>query len=68
VTKKLIDLDEKLLAEAKEILGASTQRETVTRALDDVVRRHRRREYVDLLTSGQFDLADPKTMAGAWRT
>lgn len=68
VTKKLIDIDDALLAEARKILGASSQRETVTLALDEIVRRSRRREYVELLTSGHYDLADPEVMAGAWRT
>ena len=67
MTKKLIEIDDSLLNEAKAILGTSTQRETVTRALDAVVRRRRREEFTDLLTSGRLDLADPEVMGGAWR-
>ena len=68
MTKKLIDIDDELLAAAREALGASSQRETVTLALNEVVRRHRRGEYVALLTNGQYDIADAEIMAGAWPT
>lgn len=68
MTKKLLDIDDNLLAEARAVLGTSSQRETVTMALDEVVRRHRRQKYVALLTGDQLDLADPEIMAGAWRS
>jgi Arc/MetJ family transcription regulator len=67
VSKKLIEIDDNLLDEARTILGTSTQRETVTRALDEVVRRRRRQDFTELLTSGQLDLADTEVMGGAWR-
>jgi Arc/MetJ family transcription regulator len=68
VSKKLIEVDDELLGQAREILGATSQRETVNRALEDVVRRHLRGKLVELLTSGRFDdLANPEIMAGAWR-
>ena len=68
MTKKLIEIDDNLLDEAKAILGTSTQRETVNRALDEVVRRRQRQDFMDLLTSGQLDLADAEVMRGAWRS
>lgn len=68
MTKKLIEIDNELLAEAREVLGTSTQRETVTKALDEVVRHHRRRQFMAMLKDGKLDdLADPEIMAGAWR-
>jgi Arc/MetJ family transcription regulator len=67
VTKKLIDIDEQLLAEARSILGAASQRETVNRALDEVVRRQRRREFVEMLGRDRLDLADDEVMQRAWR-
>lgn len=69
MTKKLIEIDDVLLAAARKILGASSQRETIALALDEIVRRHRRQEFMALLKSGAFDdLANPEIMAGAWRT
>jgi Arc/MetJ family transcription regulator len=69
MTKKLIEIDDALLAEAREILGASSQRETIALALDEIVRRQRGQDFVALLKSGAFDdLANPEIMAGAWRT
>lgn len=68
MTKKLIDIDDTLLAQAKEALGTTTQRETVTRALDEVVRRALQVESIQMLSDGELpDLADPEIMAGAWR-
>lgn len=68
MTKKLIDIDDDLLVQAKEVLGTTTQRETVNRALDEVVRRSQRRQFMTLLKDGVLDdLADPEIMAGAWR-
>lgn len=64
--KKLIDVDIDLLTEAKEILGASTWKDTVNSALDDVVNRHRRRQLLRFLKDDN-DLGNPEVMAGAWR-
>jgi Arc/MetJ family transcription regulator len=67
MTKKLIDVDDELLSQAKEVLGVSTFRDAVNGALGDVVRRHHRREYARLLAAGEHDLSDPEAMSGAWR-
>jgi Arc/MetJ family transcription regulator len=61
MTKTLLDLDEKLLAEAGVALGATTKKETVTLALERVVdeaRARRARGIADLLAvadAGGFD-------------
>jgi Arc/MetJ family transcription regulator len=68
VTKKLIDIDEDVLAQATDILGAATMKEAVNRALTEVVLLAERRAHADRLASMDgLDLDDDQTMAGAWR-
>jgi Arc/MetJ family transcription regulator len=61
MAKTLLDLDENLLAEAGAVLGASTKKETVARALQRVVddaRTRRAQGLTDLIAvadSGGFD-------------
>jgi Arc/MetJ family transcription regulator len=63
-----IELDSKLLAEAAEILGTKTKKETVNEALRRVVQSDLRRRHVDELAAGALpDLADHDIMAAAWR-
>ncbi|MFE6784914.1 type II toxin-antitoxin system VapB family antitoxin [Streptomyces sp. NPDC057680] len=38
-----VDVDDDVLAEAAKLLGTSTKKDTINRALEEVVRRHRRR-------------------------
>lgn len=69
VTKRLIDIDDELLAKAREYLDTRTIKETVNRALDESVRLELRRRLLDRLTTMDgLDLDDPKVMKGAWRT
>lgn len=68
MTKRLVDIDDELLAKATELLGASTMKEVVNRSLEEVVLAARRRRHAERLSTMQgLDLADPETMAGAWR-
>ena len=68
MSKRLVDIDDALLDEATEILGASTMKETVNRSLEEVVLAARRRRHVERLsTMRDLDLANPDVMAGAWR-
>ncbi|HUF33099.1 MAG TPA: type II toxin-antitoxin system VapB family antitoxin [Acidimicrobiales bacterium] len=68
MSKRLVDIDDELLAEATEILGASTMKEAVNRSLEEVVLAARRRRHADRLsTMRNLDLDDPEVMAGAWR-
>jgi Arc/MetJ family transcription regulator len=63
-----VDLDPKLLAEAADVLGTKTKKDTVNEALRRVVQDAIRRRHVDELASGALpDLADPQVMAGAWQ-
>ena len=47
MTKKLIDIDEDALAQATEILGATTMKEAVNRALAEVVLLAERRAHAE---------------------
>jgi len=63
-----VDIDEDLLREATTILGATTMKEAVNRALEAVVVTDRRHRHAQRLTSMKgLDLDDPEVMAGAWR-
>ena len=59
VTKVLIDVDDDALAEASELLGTKTKRDTVNVALRETVDRLRRANALarlaDLGPSGAFD-------------
>lgn len=68
MTKTLIDVDDDLLAEAGKILGTSTKKDTVNQALDEIVKRQRREELIEWLTSEDApDLLDPAIRRDAWR-
>jgi Arc/MetJ family transcription regulator len=63
-----IELDPRLLAEAAQVLGTKTKKDTVNEALRRVVQDEIRRRHVDELVSGALpDLADPTIMSAAWR-
>ena len=68
MSKRLVDIDDALLEEATEILGASTMKEAVNRSLEEVVLAARRRRHAERLSGmHNLDLDDPEVMAGAWR-
>lgn len=68
MSKRLVDIDDALLDEATQILGAATMKEAVNRSLEEVVLAARRRQHADRLSKlRDLDLADPEVMAGAWR-
>ena len=67
--KTSVDIDEALLEEARSLLGTSSLKETIDRALREVVRgAARRREIRALADMEGLDLADARVMAGAWRS
>lgn len=68
MTKTLIDIDDDLLAEAMEVFGTKTKKDTVNHALSDAVRQSRVNAMVERLAQGGLpDLADEDVMASAWR-
>lgn len=70
MTKRLVDIDDDVLEEAKRTLGTSTLKETVNQSLAEASRAARRRELTpeDLQRVGERleDLGDPEIMAKAW--
>ena len=68
MTKTLIDVDERLMAEAMAATGQTTKRATVTEALEQVVRKARALEYLSRLEAGlASDLDDDEMVARAQR-
>ena len=66
--KTSVAIDEDLLRAAKEILKTRTVRETIERALREVLRSRARADEVRALsTMRDFDLDDPEVMTKAWR-
>ena len=60
MTKILVDVDETMLAEAMELLGTKTKKETINLALSEILGRQRRLRALDdlreLAASGALDL------------
>ena len=68
MSKTVIDLDDGLLAEAADLLGTTTKKDTVNRALAELIKNRRREELIDWLGSDPLpDLRDPQVMEQAWR-
>jgi len=55
--KTTLDIDENLLKQAKEALGASTIKETVRASLEAVVRRKKLQALVDAFGAVPFDVS-----------
>ena len=61
-------IDQRKLAKARRLLGTKGIKDTIERALDEVIAYEARRLALDQLrTMDGLDLADPKVMAKAWR-
>ncbi|WP_345529879.1 type II toxin-antitoxin system VapB family antitoxin [Nocardioides endophyticus] len=68
MAKTLIELDERLLADAMAATGQTTKRGTVIEALEQVVRKARALDYVERLQAGiASDLDDPEVVVQAQR-
>lgn len=52
--KTLIDIDLDALAQVQQILGTATKKDTVNRALQEVVRRDAAARFLTQATSGVF--------------
>ena len=70
MTKRLVDIDDEILEEARHALGTTTLKDTVNQSLRTAVREHRRSQITreDLRRVGDLllDLSDPEVMAKAW--
>ena len=68
VHKTTLMLDQAKLRRVRKLLGTKGIRDTVDRALDEVLAVDARRRLVDKLrTMHGVDLDDPEVMARAWR-
>lgn len=68
--KTTITIDEEKLARAQEVLGTHGLKDTVDKALDEVVRAELRRRLADRLETGKgLDFSEPVIRAARqWRT
>jgi Arc/MetJ family transcription regulator len=63
-----IEIDDKKLARARRILGTKGIKDTLEKALDEVLAMEVRKKAVARLIALEgTDLADAEVMAGAWR-
>ncbi len=72
MTKRLIDIEDNLLEQARAALGTGTIKETVTIALQQAIRSRQRHTRVDDAALRRFaaaatDLGDDEVMGAAWR-
>lgn len=68
MTKRLVEIDDDVLAAARSALNTVTIKDTVNRALSEAAAAALRRQFVELLAAdGLPDLRDPDVMAAAWR-
>jgi Arc/MetJ family transcription regulator len=72
MVKRLIDIEDGLLDQAREALGTSTIKETVAAALQQAIRSSQRRARLDDRALQRFshaaaDLSDENVLAAAWR-
>jgi Arc/MetJ family transcription regulator len=72
LTKRLIEIEDDLLQQARDALGTETIKDTVAIALRHAIHSSKRRTRLDDTTLQRFaaaseDLADDDVMAAAWR-
>ena len=68
VTKRLVDIDDELLEQARLIIGASTMKDTVNAALRNAVDSELRLRHARRIADRRgTDIADDEVMSGAWR-
>ena len=66
--RTLVEIDPELLDAAKSFLGTTTIKDTIDRALREIVRSRVTGEHLhDMRTLEGLDLDDPEVMAQAWR-
>ena len=68
MVKRLVDIDDQALDRARRVLGTGTMKDTVNRALQEVIDLDRRRRFLDrIVVSDGLDLDDGEVMADDWR-
>lgn len=67
--KTSVDIDDRLVEQARNVLGTASIKDTINSALREVVRSEARREEIRALSQMDgLDLADEQVMANAWRS
>jgi len=70
MTKRLVDVDDDLLEQARQILGTTTLKDTVNESLRGTLRTARRKpitkEDIEVFVAASEDLRNPEIMAKAW--
>jgi Arc/MetJ family transcription regulator len=70
MTKRLVDIDDEILEEARRALGTTTLKDTVNESLRVTVRASMRRDLtqqdIERFVKATADLRDPEIMTGAW--
>ena len=68
MTKRLVDIADDKLAEARDILGQATIKGTINAALDEVIALDQRRRLLERLADQRgVDLGDEEIMREAWK-
>ncbi|MXY02383.1 MAG: type II toxin-antitoxin system VapB family antitoxin [Acidimicrobiales bacterium] len=68
MTKRLVDIDDELLEQARLITGALTMKDTVNAALQNTVDAELRLRHAHRIAGRcGTDIADDEVMSGAWR-
>lgn len=71
MTKRLVDIDDDILEQAREVLATTTLEDTVNESLRETVRSVRRRtstkEDLAACAEAAKDLGDADVMARAWK-
>ena len=67
--KTSVEIDDRLITQARQVLGTSSIKETIDSALREIVRAEARRQEVQALSAmDELDLANENVMAKAWRS
>jgi Arc/MetJ family transcription regulator len=70
VTKRLVDIDDEVLAEARRVLGTTTLKDTVNESLRNTAQAARRKKItegdIQAFVEATEDLRNPEIMAKAW--
>ena len=67
--KTSVIIDDRLLEQARSLLGTASIRDTIDRALREILRAEARRQEVAALSEMDgLDLANKEIMAKAWRS
>lgn len=67
MAKRLVDIDDELLARAKEALGMETMKDTVNAALEEVVKQRQMRAWIDWMIDHAPEFQDEELQRGMHR-